>query len=173
MWVHVPEIQLFVGNVRVDKIPISLHYNTINSLHLSWFYNVPDTIPSNLHMLTLKEGGTLTIMLLADVRKLRQTGGESLAPGHSARRARAGIGLQAVWSWTVSSSPPLCLNEILPAECLAHTHAINVTYYFNFAFSHHFILTSMWERWLSKDVNYPRIATVRSRGNIRFFSEWE
>lgn len=37
-------------------------------------------------------------------------------------------------------------DEILPADCLAHGHAINVTCYFYFAFFYHFILTSMWER---------------------------
>ena len=65
--------------------------------------------------------------------------------------------------------PLLHLNEILPAECLAQTHAINVTYCFYFEFSHHFISTSVWEKWLSKDVSYPRIVIVRSRGYIRFF----
>lgn len=77
--------------------------------------------------------------------------------------------LHVSWPCGVCFLPLLRLNEILPAECLAQTYAIHVTYYFYFEFSHHFILTSVWEKWLSKDVSYPRIVIVRSRGYIRFF----
>lgn len=77
--------------------------------------------------------------------------------------------LHVSWLCSACFLPLLCLNEILPAECLAQTHAIHVTYYFYFEFSHHFILTSVWEKRLSKDVSYPRIVIVRSRGYIRFF----
>lgn len=99
----------------------------------------------------------------------RQKWIEQRASAHQPARARARIWRPVFWLCSVCSLPPLCVNEILPADCLARTHAIDVTYYFYFAFSYHFILTSVWERWFSKDANYPRIVITRSRGKSRFF----
>lgn len=47
----------------------------MNSLQVMRSYSVPDTAPRNLHTLTLKDEGMLTIFF-AHVRKLRQLGVE-------------------------------------------------------------------------------------------------